>query len=133
MVRFDCLMGSTVNRGAKGGSMGYIDRHPYNVIVVGAASGIGKTTAQFLAREGVHVACLDRDGESAKATADGIASTDNKSFSLAVEVTDPASVEQAVTQAAGRLGQIHGLVNCAGITGKTNVKGHEVELADFDR
>ena len=24
-------------------------------------------------------------------------------------------------------------MNCAGITGKTNVKGHEVELADFDR
>jgi len=40
---------------------------------------------------------------------------------------------QAIAAAAGTLGQIHGLVNCAGITGKTNVKGHEVELADFDR
>ncbi len=113
--------------------MGYIDRHPYNVIVVGAASGIGKAAAQFLAREGAHVACLDRDGGGAKATADAIAATGRQSFGFAVEVAEPASVEQAMAEAAGRLGQIHGLVNCAGITGKTNVKGHEVELADFDR
>jgi 2-dehydro-3-deoxy-L-rhamnonate dehydrogenase (NAD+) len=30
------------------------------------------------------------------------------------------------------LGSLEALVNCAGITGKTNVKGHEVDLADFD-
>jgi len=29
-------------------------------------------------------------------------------------------------------GRLHGLVNCAGITGRTNIKGHEVDLADFD-
>src|SRR4029078_1499420 len=29
-------------------------------------------------------------------------------------------------------GQIHGVVNCAAITGRTNVKAHEVELKDFD-
>jgi len=29
-------------------------------------------------------------------------------------------------------GRIHAVVNCAGITGRTNVKGHEVDLADFD-
>lgn len=113
--------------------MGYFDRDPYNVIVVGAASGIGKTTAQFLAREGVHVACLDRDGEGTKAAVAAIASAGGKSFALAADVVDPAAVEKAVGEAEKRFGQIHGLANCAGITGKTNIKAHEVDLADFDR
>jgi len=113
--------------------MGQFDRDPYNVVVVGAASGIGKTTAAFLAREGVHVACVDRDGGGTKASAAAIASAGGKSFALPADVTDPASVEKAVGEAAERFGQIHGLVNCAGITGKTNLKAHEVELADFDR
>ena len=113
--------------------MSYFDRDPYNVIVVGAASGIGRTTAQFLAREGVHVACVDRDGEGTKAAAAEIAASGGKSFALAADVVDPAGIEKAVGEAEKRFGQIHGLVNCAGITGKTNIRAHEVDLADFDR
>jgi 2-dehydro-3-deoxy-L-rhamnonate dehydrogenase (NAD+) len=32
-----------------------------------------------------------------------------------------------------RWGELDGLVNCAGITGRTSIKSHEVDLADFDR
>ena len=34
---------------------------------------------------------------------------------------------------AKSLGRIDGLVNCAGITGNTNIKAHDVDPADFDR
>lgn len=110
--------------------MSYFPSRPYNVAVVGAASGIGAATARFLSREGVRVACLDANAEGAAAVAKAIGSD---SVSVACDVTDGAAVDRAVAEVAKAVGQIHGLVNCAGITGKTNVKGHEVDPADFDR
>lgn len=110
--------------------MTYFPTRPYNVAVVGAASGIGAAAARFLAREGVRVACLDRDVDGAAQLARSI---DGEAMAARCDVTDPASVDEAVTVTAKEFGQIHGLVNCAGITGRTNVKGHEVDLADFDR
>ena len=110
--------------------MSYFPTRPYNVAVVGAASGIGAAAARFIAREGARVACLDRDGEGAAGVA---AALGGGAIARPCDVTDPDSVERAVAETARAFGQIHGLVNCAGITGRTNVKGHEVELADFDR
>ncbi len=110
--------------------MSYFPSRPYNVAVVGAASGIGAATARFLSREGVRVACLDANAEGAAAVAKAIG---GDSVSVACDVTDGAAVDRAVAEVAKAVGQIHGLVNCAGITGKTNVKGHEVDPADFDR
>ena len=110
--------------------MSYFPSRPYNVAVVGAASGIGAATASFLAREGVRVACLDANEAGAAAVAKEIG---GDALSAACDVTDAASIDRAVASVAQAVGQIHGLVNCAGITGKTNVKGHEVDPADFDR
>jgi 3-oxoacyl-[acyl-carrier protein] reductase len=110
--------------------MSYFPARPYNVAIVGAASGIGAETARFLAGEGVRVACLDANAEGAAEVAKGIGGA---AFSGPCDITDPAAVDNAVVAAAQVLGQIHGLINCAGITGKTNVRGHEVDLADFDR
>ena len=36
-------------------------------------------------------------------------------------------------QVAARTGRLDILINCAGITGKTHLKSHEVDPADFDR
>lgn len=110
--------------------MSYFPSRPHNVAVVGAASGIGAATARFLAGEGVRVACLDANADGAAAVAKEIG---GDAVSAACDVTDGAAVDRAVAEVAKAVGQIHGLVNCAGITGKTNVKGHEVDPADFDR
>ena len=110
--------------------MSYFPIRPYNVAVVGAASGIGAATARFLAKEGVRVACLDANADGAAAVAEEIG---GEALSAACDITDAAAVNTAVAAVAGAVGQIHGLVNCAGITGKTNVKGHEVDPDDFDR
>ena len=110
--------------------MSYFPDRPYSVAVVGAASGIGAATARFLAGEGARVACLDANADGAAAVAAWLG---GGAFAVACDVTRADSVDAAVAATAKAMGQVHGLVNCAGITGKTNIRGHEVELADFDR
>jgi 2-dehydro-3-deoxy-L-rhamnonate dehydrogenase (NAD+) len=111
---------------------GYFPELPYAVVVVGAASGIGRQAALLLAGQGVSVGCIDRDAEGAKRTADAIAKAGGKSLAGIADVADDASIPAALDQAEKAFGRLHGLVNCAGITGKTNIRGHEVDLADFD-
>jgi 3-oxoacyl-[acyl-carrier protein] reductase len=99
-------------------------------IITGGADGLGFALAQRLISNGVFVAVFDRDAakiENAKSTfgANGTG--------FVVDVTDPAAVHEAVDQVFKSHGRIDILANCAGITGKTNIKSHEVELEDFDR
>ena len=111
---------------------GYFPELPYAVTVVGAGSGIGRQTAKFIAAQGVSVTCIDRNLDGAQETAAAITSANGKAIAVAADVAEDASIPRALDEAERAFGRIHGLVNCAGITGKTNIKGHEVDLADFD-
>ena len=113
--------------------MQYFDDLPYTVAVVGAGSGIGKTTAELIGSMGVSVGCLDKNAEAAEDTAQAIEAAGGKACSYAMEVTDPASAKSALDHVEDILGNISGLVNCAGITGKTAVLGADVDLDDFDQ
>jgi len=107
----------------------YIDRGDYNVVVVGAASGIGLQTARFLAGQGVRIAALDRNKDGVEAAAKELG---GKAIARAVDVADWSAVQSTIDDIAKELGKIDALVNCVGITGKTNVPTHEVEIDDFD-
>jgi NAD(P)-dependent dehydrogenase (short-subunit alcohol dehydrogenase family) len=109
--------------------LSYFREQPYNIAIIGAASGIGKSTAQLLAREGANVFCVDRYFDGAEATALEIGAN---ASAYSFDVTDPSGAHKVMGDIVAKAGQLHGLVNCAGITGKTNIKAHEVELADFD-
>lgn len=113
--------------------MQYYDDLPYTVAVVGAGSGIGKATAELIGSMGVSVGCLDQNAETAEDTARAIETAGGKACSHAMQVTDPASVKGALDHVGDMLGPISGLVNCAGITGKTAVLGADVDLDDFDQ
>jgi 3-oxoacyl-[acyl-carrier protein] reductase len=102
---------------------------PYTVAVIGAASGIGRAAALHLAGHGVTPICIDRDEKGARETA----RLAGKGAAVAADITDPTSMKSAIARIEKEHGQLHGLVNCAGITGRTNVKAHEVDLEDFDR
>jgi 3-oxoacyl-[acyl-carrier protein] reductase len=110
----------------------YFPDGPYAVAVVGAASGIGRASALLLAEQGVAVGCLDRDAAGNGATARAIAEAGGSSVVAACDVVEDGSVAPAIETVARAFGRIDGLVNCAGITGKTNIKGHQVDIADFD-
>ncbi len=83
-------------------------------IVTGGASGIGREVARQLLERGAAVAIADRNAEGAQATAEEL-SAHGEAFAVAVEVTDPESVEAMVAETVSRRGGVHILVHSAGI------------------
>ena len=80
------------------------------IVVTGAASGIGRATAQLFAREGASLALLDRDER-------GVADTGRETggLGLGVDITDEKAVAAVIQKAADGMDGIDGVVNCAGI------------------
>lgn len=82
-------------------------------LVTGGASGIGRATAELLAERGARVAVLDLDPSS----------VDKPRLAHRADVTDDASVRQAVTAAVADLGgALDVLVNNAGIGAQGTVE-----------
>lgn len=79
-------------------------------IVTGGASGLGGATAEMLAAKGAKVAIFDLNEEAGKAAAAKIGGLFFK-----VDVTDDASVADAIAAAEAAHGVARILVNCAGI------------------
>ena len=104
----------------------------YRVLVVGAASGIGRATAMNLAGCGATVTLADRDGAGAVAAADDAACTGGQAAALQLDVTDADQVADRLGALVRADGPFHAMVNAAGITGATNIPGHLVSLPDFD-
>jgi 2-dehydro-3-deoxy-L-rhamnonate dehydrogenase (NAD+) len=99
-------------------------------IITGGANGLGFALAKRLSASGVCVAVLDRDAGALERAQRELGEW---SVGYTVDVTDAGEVREAVDDLASRFGSIDILVNCAGITGRTGVRSHEVELDDFDR
>lgn len=100
--------------------------------VAGAASGIGRAAALRLAAGGARVICLDRNAIGTDETVAAITASGGAAYAATMELTDPRSVTAALEDAILRAGRIQALVNCAGITGVTNLKSHQVDIEDFD-
>jgi 2-dehydro-3-deoxy-L-rhamnonate dehydrogenase (NAD+) len=98
-------------------------------IVTGGASGIGLAIVRRLQASGVFVAVFDQNESQFHALK---AEFGAGGECHAVDVTDENAVQAVVERIAAGRGRIDILVNSAGITGRTNLKAHEVELADFE-
>jgi 3-oxoacyl-[acyl-carrier protein] reductase len=83
-------------------------------VVTGAAAGIGKVIAARLTSAGATVCIADIDGEAAASAAERIG---HGAQSIAVDITNPASVNQTVAAILERNKAIDILVNNAGLAG----------------
>ncbi len=84
-------------------------------LVTGATSGIGRATAERLARDGNRILVVGRNAERANALVAKIATTGGEARSVLGDVTDPAFCETAVTSAVDTFGRLDVLANVAGI------------------
>lgn len=99
----------------------------YTAAVVGAASGIGRQTALFLAERGVRVACIDRFDPI-----ETVAEVEKGATGHVLDITDPGACDTVLGEVIANFGRLDALVNCAGVVGKTNIKCEEVDPADFE-
>ncbi len=83
-------------------------------IVTGGASGIGKAVVKTLASEGASTAILDINLQSAQNVAEEASSQGGKAIALYADVTQPDSMNEAVSRAIDEFGHIDILVSNAG-------------------
>src|SRR5581483_816422 len=85
-------------------------------IVTGAASGMGRATAQLFADEGAVVAAVDRDGAVVKGVADEVTAAGGKATAFELDVSDPDAINAVVDDISTGLGPVDILVNNAGVS-----------------
>lgn len=96
------------------------------ILVTGAASGIGRATAELFRREGATLALLDRDRAALDALAASIGGVP-----LAVDLLEEQRIGEVVDQGARQLGGLDGVVNAAGIFSRARLA--RTDLAAWHR
>ncbi|MER7579830.1 SDR family NAD(P)-dependent oxidoreductase [Kitasatospora sp. NPDC097691] len=91
-------------------------------LVTGANRGIGHAIARRLAERGMTVLVTARDPKRAAAAADRLRGAGSDVRSLALDVTDRATVHEAALQADAWFGRLDVLVNNAGISGDVDAQ-----------
>jgi NAD(P)-dependent dehydrogenase (short-subunit alcohol dehydrogenase family) len=89
-----------------------------NILVTGAASGIGRASAMRFAAEGAQVALLDRNADGLRETAGLIKADGGICADCMLDLTDEWAVKNAVTQIVEQWGALHGVFNVAGGSGR---------------
>src|SRR5437764_4350673 len=93
-------------RPAEGGSARFDRPHEGRVaLITGGSRGIGQSVAVELARRGAHVVIGARTDQSE--TAQLVAEAGGEALARTLDISDPASVDEARTRGEAGRGQIH--------------------------
>ena len=96
------------------------------ILVTGGSSGIGRATAQALARAGATVVVADVDATGGRATIDAIEREGGDAWFTATDVRDSQQIKATLDRIMQRHGRLDGAFNNAGI-----LEGTFVSLADL--
>lgn len=89
-------------------------------MVSGAASGLGAATARMLARAGARLMLVDLNAEALKAQASEL----EAGYAVA-DIIQADAAQAAVDMAMSSFGELHGLVNCAGVVAGEKILGKQ--------
>lgn len=92
-----------------------MDINNKTIIVTGAARGLGQAIAIHLASQGAQVALIDLGVDDLDQTYQHILSAGGKAIAYGCDVANEKNVKDTVKQVSDDFGQIHALVNNAGI------------------
>ena len=87
-----------------------IAKHTF--FITGGSSGLGKATSLQLVEKGANVIIADLNVEAGEELANNLK---NRSLFIQTDVTDLSSIENALNKTTECFGELHGLINCAGI------------------
>jgi len=99
-------------------------------IVTGGASGIGRATAETLAREGAAVVIADTDIERANEVARAVEAAGGRALARRVDVSEEADWIALVAETAEAFGGLHVLHNNAAITAPSH-QSRDASLLDL--
>jgi len=85
------------------------------VLITGAGGGLGRAYALAFAAEGAAVVVNDVRGEAAQAVADEITAAGGRALANAGDITTVAGAQAIVDAAVAAFGEVHVLVNNAGV------------------
>ncbi len=111
--------------------MSLFDLHGHNAVVTGASSGLGVQFAKALAAQGANVALLARRVEKLESVKSEIEAMGVQALAVQADVTNEASIQAAVAQVESAWGQIHILVNNAGVSAVAPAQ--DLAEADWDK
>jgi NAD(P)-dependent dehydrogenase (short-subunit alcohol dehydrogenase family) len=105
-----------------------------SVIVTGAGSGVGRSSALLFAREGAKVVCADVMSDWAKETVRLVEDQGGTATVAPCDVTKEAEVEAAVALAASTYGRLDVMFNNAGVASPPGgLKFEDYDDAQWDR
>ncbi|MFD2249136.1 NAD(P)-dependent dehydrogenase (short-subunit alcohol dehydrogenase family) [Pseudochelatococcus lubricantis] len=102
-------------------------------LITGAGAGIGREAAILFAAEGASVVVAELDGTAGGETVRLIEAAGGRACFVAMDVTEPESVESGVRQAVETFGALHILYNNAGGSTMHDGPVTEVPLDEFWR
>jgi 3-oxoacyl-[acyl-carrier protein] reductase len=102
-----------------------------NVVVTGAAAGLGYAVANALVDLGVSVACLDANEAMLAEGVKKLTAKGGKVTGRKLDVSDPVAVAKCFESVVAANGPVDGLVTCAGIQSTTRIL--DLTIDEWDR
>ncbi len=91
-------------------------------LITGGSSGLGAACGQRLAEAGANIVIADLNAETGEALAQAMG---EQARFVPTDVTSTEDVQTAVSTATSQFGNLHGVINCAGIAIAAKVNGRK--------
>ena len=103
------------------------------VIVTGAASGIGKSTASLIASRGAFVICVDLNQIGLDQIVDTIKNSGGDAESAILDISNQVGINDLIKMVVAKHQRIDSLINCAGYPGPTGQFVEDINWNDYQK